>query len=59
MANEALYFFDTTGASHLNDCIAFSEVSLYAALWELETREFTTIDAEDAFFGVEAEVVLS
>jgi len=59
MANEALYFFDTAGASDLNDCIAFLGVCLYAALCQHETEEFTTIDAEDALFGVQAEVVFS
>jgi len=46
------------GASHFNDAIAFLGVSLYDALCEHETEEFTTIDAKDALFEVEAEVVL-
>jgi len=54
-----LHFFDTVGASHFNDGITFLGISLYAALCEHETKEFTTIDAKDALFGVEAEVVLS
>jgi len=33
-AYESLHFFDTVGASHLNDCIAFLGISLYAALCE-------------------------
>jgi len=54
-----LHFFDIVGAAHLNDGIVFVGVSLYAALCEHETEEFTMIHAEDALFGVEAKVVLS
>jgi len=54
-----LYFFDIGGASHFNDRVALFRVSLYAALGEHESKEFTAVDAENAFVGVEAEVVLS
>ena len=54
-----LYFFDTSGASHFNDCVALFRVSLYAALGQHESKKFVAVDAENAFVGVEAEVVLS
>jgi len=54
-----LYFFETSGASHFNNRVALFSVSLYAALGQHESKEFTTVDAENAFVEVEAEVVLS
>jgi len=59
MANEALYLFYIVGASHLNDSVAFFGVCFYVALCQHEAEEFATINAEDAFFRVEAKVVLS
>ena len=53
-----LYLFDIVGASHLNDGIALFGVCFYVALCQHKAKEFTTIDVEDAFFEIEAEVVL-
>ena len=53
-----MYFFDIGGASNFNDRVALFRVSLYVALGQHESKEFTTVDAENAFVGGEAEVVL-
>ena len=53
-----LYFFETGRASHFNDRVALFRVSLYAALGQHESKEFVAVDTENAFVGVEAEVVL-
>jgi len=53
-----LYFFDAGWASYLNDRPAPFRVSLYAALGQHKSKELATVDIENAFIGVEVEVVL-
>jgi len=53
-----LYFFDAGWASHLNDRVALFRVTLYVALGQHESKELATVDTEDAFIRIEAEVIL-
>jgi len=46
------------GASHFNDRVALFKVSLYVALGQHESKEFAIVDTENAFVGVQEEVVL-
>jgi len=58
-AYEALDLFDGSGTVHLNNCLAFFGIGLYAALGQHKSEKFTTVDSEYTLVRVEAKVVLT
>jgi len=58
-AYEALDLFDGSGTAHLNNCLAFFGIDLYAALGQHKSEKFTTVDSEYTLIRVEVKVVLA
>jgi len=58
-AYEALDLFDGSGTAHLDNCLAFFGIGLYAALGQHKPEKFTTVDVEYTIVRVEAKVLLA
>jgi len=58
-AYQALDLFDGSGTAHLDNCLAFFRIGLYATLGQHKSKKFNTIDSEYTLVRVEAEVVLA